>query len=182
MLTQEIRGLGFPFSHELLLHTASFLYFCRSDTSQCTKGYFDRISICCFMRKHLTFYRLQFRLCGAVLPLQTLCLSPQLKLHTAEPIYLSGLWDVCTHNTFIVLSLGHINDYHPSSYLCSQRSVWRCGAHAVRDHGLNRLRPFSRVRYDIAAWCLMGLEKVVNMSSTLWIPLHKEVDLQLWVH
>lgn len=25
----------------------------------------------------------------------------------------------------------------------------------------------------------MGLEKEVNMSSTLWIPLHKEVDLQL---
>lgn len=30
MLTQEIRGLGFLFSHELLLHTASFFYFCRT--------------------------------------------------------------------------------------------------------------------------------------------------------
>lgn len=27
----------------------------------------------------------------------------------------------------------------------------------------------------------MGPEKEVNMSSTLRIPLHKEVDLQLWV-
>lgn len=30
MLTQEIGGLGFPFSHELLLHTASFFHFCWS--------------------------------------------------------------------------------------------------------------------------------------------------------
>lgn len=34
--------------------------------------------------------------------LQNVRPAPQLTLHTAEPIYLSSLWDVCTHNTFIV--------------------------------------------------------------------------------
>lgn len=109
--------------------------------------------------KNMSFYRHHFtsvelfsdNFCGSRERLQNFCPAPRLKLHTAEPIYLSGLWDVCTHNTFIVISSGHINDYHPSSYLCLQRSVRRCGAHAVRDHGLNRLRPFSCVRYDIAA-------------------------------
>lgn len=28
----------------------------------------------------------------------------------------------------------------------------------------------------------MALENEVNMSSALWIPLHKAIDLQRWVH
>lgn len=88
----------------------------------------------------------------------------------------------CLHPKHIYSLKFRTYKWRSSSYHCFQRPVWRCGAHAVRDHGLNRLRPFSCVRYDIAAWCLMGLEKEVNMSSTLWIPLHKDVDLHRWVH
>lgn len=186
MLTQEIRGLGFLFSHELLLHTASFFYFCRTVWHfRMQKYYFDRISICCFMRKNMSLYRLNFtsvelfssNFCGHMSAWKTFVLLHCTNSTQQFPFIHLVLWDVCTHNTFNVQSSGHINDYHPSSYLCMQRPVWRWGAHAVKDHGLNRLRPFSCVRYDIAAWCLMGLEKEVNMSSTLWIPLHKEVDL-----
>lgn len=103
--------------------------------------------------KKMSFYRLNLRL-RSYFPatflwsherLQNLCPGPGLKLHTAEPVHLSGPWDVCTINTFIVISSGHINDYHPSSYLCLKRSVCRCGGPRSQRSWLKQIEGHSLV-------------------------------------
>lgn len=72
MLTQEIRGLSFLFSQELLLHTASFFHFCRSiwhftmHKRLFSFFFFTELTYAVSWEK-ISFYRLKFHLCQAIL-------------------------------------------------------------------------------------------------------------------
>lgn len=119
--TQEIRGLSFLHSQGLLLHTDSYFYFCKSLTLQRRAVLYMRRTIFAWTLELFSIYyseQASAKWC------------PSAKNPADVPSVFSDLWNVCTHNTFMIITSS------PSpSFSCRRRE-----AQAFGDHSLNRLK------------------------------------------
>lgn len=93
--TQEIRGLSFLLSQGLLLHTDSFFYFCRS------VWHFSAGQACIWEELSAWAPEL-FSIHYSKQASAKWC--PSAETAAAEPSDFSDLWNVCTHNTFMIIT------------------------------------------------------------------------------
>lgn len=103
--TQEIRGLSFLLSQGLLLHTDSFFYFCRLTLQRRAGLYLRRTIFAWTLELFSIHYSKQ----------ASAKWCPSARTAAAEPSDFSDLWNVCTHNTFMIIT----SSPSPSSFSCS---------------------------------------------------------------